>query len=83
MIFDKKPLLVPWKGRVANINAVAKKDLEPGDVLDEPGMYTVYGEMALQTVIDENRWALVHEVNGRKVKNPIKKDSPICLDDLE
>ena len=83
MIFDKRPLLVPWKGRVANINALAKKDLEPGDTLDEPGMYTVYGEMALQTVIDENRWALVHEVNGRRVKNPIKKDSPVCLDDLE
>jgi predicted homoserine dehydrogenase-like protein len=83
MIFDGEPLLVPWKGRVTNINAVAKKDLNPGDVLDEPGMFTVYGELALQSVIDENRWALVHEVNGRKVKNPIKKDSPVCLDDLE
>jgi len=83
MVFDKEPLLVPWKGRVANINAVAKKNLNPGDILDEPGMYTVYGEMALQSVIDENNWALVHEVNGRKVKNPIKIDTPICLDDLE
>jgi predicted homoserine dehydrogenase-like protein len=83
MVFDKEPLLVPWKGRVANINAVAKKDLVPGAILDEPGMYTVYGEMALQSVIDENRWALVHEVNGRKVKKPIMRDSPICVDDLE
>jgi len=83
MVFDSEPLLGPWKGRVANINAVAKKDLKPGDVLDEPGMYTVYGEMALQSVIDENRWALVHEVDGWKVKNPIKKDQPICLDDIE
>ncbi len=83
MVFDREPLLVPWKGRVANVNAVAKKDLLPGDILDEPGMYTVYGEIALQSVIDENRWALVHEVKGRKVKNPIKKDTPIPLDDLE
>jgi predicted homoserine dehydrogenase-like protein len=83
MVFDKEPLLVPWKGRVTNINAVAKKDLEPGDVLDEPGMYTVYGELALQSAIDENNWALVHEVDGWKVKNPIKKDQPICLNDIE
>ena len=83
MVFDGEPLLVPWKGRVANINAVAKKDLEPGDVLDEPGMYTVYGELAHQTMIDANRWALVHKVNGCRVKNPIKKDQPICLDDIE
>ena len=83
MVFDKEPLLVPWKGRVTNINAVAKKDLEPGDVLDEPGMYTVYGELALQSVIDQNSWALIHEVNGWRVKNPIKKDQPICLNDIE
>jgi predicted homoserine dehydrogenase-like protein len=83
MIFDNEPLLVPWKGRVANINAVAKIDLSPGYILDEPGMFTIYGEMALQSIIDRNKWALVHEVNGRRVKNPIKKDQPICLDDIE
>jgi predicted homoserine dehydrogenase-like protein len=83
MIFDSQPLLVPWKGRIANVHAVAKKDLNPGDVLDEPGMFTAYGEIALQSVIDENRWALVHELNGKRVNTPIKKDQPISLDDLE
>jgi len=75
--------LVPWKGRVANINAVAKKDLYPGDILDEPGMFTVYGEIALQSRIDENEWALVHRVNGCRVRHVIKKDQPICLKDIE
>lgn len=83
MVFDKEPLLVPWKGRVSNVNAVAKKDLVPGDILDEPGMYTVYGELALQSAVDENAWALVHEVRGLKVINHIKKDSPISVHDLE
>ena len=83
MVFDKKPLLVPWKGRVANINAVAKKDLKPDDVLDELGMFTIYGEIGLQSVINNNKWALAHEVSGRRVKNPIKKDHPICLEDIE
>lgn len=83
MVFERRPLLVPWKGRVSNINAVAKKDLNPGDVLDEPGMYTIYGEIALQSEIHKNNWALVHEVNGRVVRNPIRIDSPICLGDLE
>lgn len=83
VVFDKEPLLVPWKGRVANINAVAKKDLHPGDILDEPGMFTVYGEIALQSTIEGNKWALVHEVNGCRVKNDIKRDEPICLKDIE
>ena len=83
MLFDGEPLLAPWKGRVANVHAVAKKDLLPGDILDEPGMFTVYGRLALQSVIDENRWALVHEVQGLRVKNLIKKDQPLCLDDIE
>jgi predicted homoserine dehydrogenase-like protein len=81
--FDKEPLLAPWKGRVANIYAVAKKDLKPGDALDEPGMFTAYGEVALQSRIDEKKWILAHEANGRVVKNSIKIDTPICLDDLE
>jgi len=83
VVFDKEPLLVPWKGRVANINAVAKKDLRPGDILDEPGMFTVYGEIALQSKIDQNKWALVHEVNGCRVKKFIKRDQPISLKDIE
>jgi predicted homoserine dehydrogenase-like protein len=83
MYFGGEPLLVPWKGRVSNIYAVAKKDLKPGDVLDEPGMFTVYGEIALQSVIDKNSWALIHEVDGARVINPIEKDKPVCQYDIE
>jgi predicted homoserine dehydrogenase-like protein len=81
--FDRVPLLAPWNGRIANIYAVSKKDLEPGDVLDELGQFTVYGEIALQSRIDDKNWLLAHEAAGKKMKTAIKKDTPICLDHVE
>ncbi len=81
--FDQEPMLAPWHGRVSDIYAIAKKDLVAGNVLDEPGQFTVYGEVALQSRIDEKKWIKIHEAKGRKVKTTIRKDQPICLDDIE
>jgi predicted homoserine dehydrogenase-like protein len=79
---DRKPLMAPYAGRVSNVMAVAKRDLNPGDKLDQPGQFTVYGEVALQSDIDTNEWIVINDVDGMVVKNRIAKDSPICLDDL-
>lgn len=82
IFFDNQPLLVPSKGRVANVYALAKRDLRPGDVLDGPGRFTVYGEAALQSDIESNGWMLIHEVAGCRVINPIERDQPICHRDV-
>jgi len=81
--FDREPMLAPWEGRVSDIYAVAKKDLLPGDVLNEPGQDTVYGEIALQSLIDDRGWVKIYDVNGRKIKTTISKDQPIRSSDIE
>jgi predicted homoserine dehydrogenase-like protein len=81
--FDRKPWIVPEGRLIAEVAAIAKKDLSKGEALDGIGGFTVYGAIDLyETAKDENLLpaGLAH---GCILKNSRKKGEPISKDDVE
>ena len=68
---------------VADVAACAKKDLQPGDILDGEGGYTVFGKlMRAEESLDKNILPLGLTGNARVVK-PVTKDTPLTYDSVE
>jgi predicted homoserine dehydrogenase-like protein len=66
----------------ADVVATAKRDLNPGDVLDGEGGYTVWGKLlpAKKSIqIGGLPLGLAHQV---KVVRPVKKGQSLCWDDV-
>ncbi len=71
-------------GMVAELVAVAKRDLRPGDELDGGGGYTVYGLSERYEVAKRERllpFGFAYE--GTRVTRPVKMDQALTLDDVE
>jgi predicted homoserine dehydrogenase-like protein len=71
-------------GMVAELVAVAKKDLAPGDELDGGGGYTVYGLSERYEVAKRERllpFGFAYE--GTRVKRAVPRDQALTLDDVE
>jgi predicted homoserine dehydrogenase-like protein len=82
-VLNKKALMNPRRPLATNVFAYAKKDLNPGDMLDGPGGFTCYG--LIENMSDQNDReglpiCLAEEVHVNKT---IKKDSKILLRDVE
>ncbi|HDZ56976.1 MAG TPA: NAD(P)-dependent oxidoreductase [Pseudomonas xinjiangensis] len=76
------PVLTPQGGPKVGVIAVAKKDLAPGDVIDDFGGYEVYG-------VAENIEAVRHEkllpvglALGCTVVRAVQKEAPLTFDDV-
>ena len=69
-----------WKGDVV---AVAKRDLEAGEMLDGEGGFTVWGR--LMTAMDSRAADAVPIglAHGVALKHPLPKDAVICWSDVE
>jgi predicted homoserine dehydrogenase-like protein len=79
----RRPTLVPLDEPVADVMAVAKRTLEPGDILDDFGGYTYRGMIdRAQEIADANALPL-GLAPGAKVRNRIWKDKVITWDDVE
>ena len=76
MLF-KDNLAPPLSGPVVEICAVAKRDLKPGEVLDDYGMYMTYGEAVNAAEMSQMRYLPEGLVEGCVVKRPIPKDQVI------
>ncbi len=66
----------------ADVVATAKRDLQPGEMLDGEGGYTVWGKLlpaATSQKIGGLPLGLAHQV---KVLRPVKKGQPLCWDDV-
>ncbi|MBY0409754.1 MAG: flagellar biosynthesis protein FlgA, partial [Burkholderiaceae bacterium] len=66
----------------ADVVATAKRDLQPGDMLDGEGGYTVWGKLlpaATSKKIGGLPLGLAHDV---KVVRPVKKGQSVCWDDV-
>ena len=75
--------LAPKAGPSVGVIALAKKDLQPGDFIDELGGYEVYGMLEnIETIRLENLIPIGLAIGG-KVKHFIAKDKPITFDDIE
>jgi len=79
----REPTLVPLDRPVAEVVAVAKKDLRAGEVLDDFGGFTFYGVLDRADVAHSLRALPAGLAPGAKVKRDLKKDSVITWDDVE
>ena len=70
-------------GMVAELIAVAKQDLKPGDELDGAGGYTVYGLSERSEVAREQRLLPLGFAYRGRVKRAVARDQALCWDDVE
>jgi predicted homoserine dehydrogenase-like protein len=76
-------LAPPLGGPVVEVCAVAKRDLKVGDVLDEYGMYTTYGEAVNVEEMSAGRYLPEGLVEGCRLKRDISKDQVLTYADVE
>ena len=76
-------LAPPLAGPVVEVCAIAKRDLEAGEVLDEYGNYMTYGEAANVDEMSSRRYLPEGLVEGCKLKRPIRKDEVLTYDDVD
>jgi predicted homoserine dehydrogenase-like protein len=65
----------PLGGPVLEVCAVAKRDLQAGEVLDDYGMYMTYGEAVNVQEMSEQRYLPEGLVEGCKLMRDIPKDA--------
>jgi predicted homoserine dehydrogenase-like protein len=71
-------------GPVAELIAVAKRALEPGDELDGGGGYTVYGlSERIEVARGERLLPFGFAYDGARVRRPVAADQALCWDDVE
>ena len=76
-------LAPPLAGPVVEVCAVAKRDLDAGEVLDEYGMYMTYGEAVNADEMSAKRYLPEGLVEGCRLKRAIPKDQVLTYDDVE
>jgi predicted homoserine dehydrogenase-like protein len=75
-------LAKPLAGPVVEVCAVAKRDLQAGEILDDYGMYMTYGEAVNAQEMSGNRYLPEGLVEGCLLKRNIGKDAVITYDDV-
>jgi predicted homoserine dehydrogenase-like protein len=73
----------PLAGPVVEVCAVAKRDLEAGEVLDEYGMYTTYGEAVNADEMSAGRYLPEGLVEGCRLRRDVSKDEVLTYDDVD
>jgi predicted homoserine dehydrogenase-like protein len=73
----------PLGGPVVEVCAVAKRDLRAGEVLDEYGMYTTYGEAVNAEEMSAARYLPEGLVEGCRMRRAVRKDEVLTYDDVE
>ena len=73
----------PLGGPVVEVCAVAKRDLNAGEVLDEYGNYMTYGEAVNADEMSAQQYLPEGLVEGCRLKGNIAKDQPLCYADVE
>lgn len=73
----------PLGGPVVEVCAVAKRDLQRGETLDEYGMYMTYGEAVTTEEMSRGRYLPEGLVEGCRLLRGVPKDTVITYDDVE
>lgn len=68
---------------VADMVCVAKKDLKPGEMLDGPGAFAVYGQLMPASVSLKNSYLPTGLSENVKVVKPVSRDSFLTYGDVE
>jgi predicted homoserine dehydrogenase-like protein len=82
-VLYKEATISPIGSPVADVFAVAKRDLNPGDELDAIGGFTFYGLIEHAYITKRERLLSVGLAQGAKIVKKIRKDTPITLNDVE
>jgi len=82
VLFDDA-VLTPLAGPEVGVIAVAKKDLVPGDLIDELGGYEVYGVAENIEAIRGEALLPIGLAVGCKVVRAVAKDAALTFDDIE
>lgn len=77
------PVLTPRGGPNVGVIAVAKKDLQPGETIEDFGGYEVYGVADNMDVVRRDRLLPVGLALGCTLKRPVAKDAALTFDDVE
>ena len=73
----------PIGGPVVEVCAVAKRDLNAGEILDEYGMYMTYGEAVNADEMSARRYLPEGLVEGCRMRRAVKKDDVLSYDDVD
>src|SRR5258705_810952 len=68
---------------IVEVCAVAKRDLAAGELLDEYGMYTTYGEAVNADEMSAQRYLPEGLVEGGKLKRAVPKDQVLTYNDVK
>lgn len=71
------------KSFVGDVASVAKKDLQPGDVLDGEGGYTVFGRLVRSEESMVNSYLPMGLSGKARVVRPVAKDAILTYEDVE
>jgi predicted homoserine dehydrogenase-like protein len=78
-----KSNMVPLDKLVSEVFAVAKQDLQSGEILDGIGGCCFYGLIDLFEVAKEQNLLPIGLAKDAKVTRPVQKDTPIKYDDVQ
>jgi predicted homoserine dehydrogenase-like protein len=67
----------------ADVAAVAKKDLNPGEILDGEGGYTVFGKLVRAADSIEHAYLPMGLTGGARVGRPVAKDTLLTYGDVD
>ena len=73
----------PLGGPSVEVCAVAKRDLEAGETLDEYGMFMTYGEAVNVDEMSDGRYLPEGLVEGCRLRRSVAKDEVLTYDDVE
>ena len=67
----------------ADVAAVAKRGLKPGEILDGEGGYSVFGRLVRADDSLKNGYLPLGLTGGARLSQPVAKDTPLTYDDVE
>ena len=79
----KDSVAPPLSGPVVEVCAVAKRDLQAGEILDDYGMYMTYGEAVNSDEMNKMQYLPEGLVEGCKLRRPIRKDAVLTYADVD
>lgn len=71
------------RGWTGDVVAVAKRDLDAGEVLDGEGGYTVWGRLMTAADSRQTEAVPIGLAHGVALKHPLPKDAVVCWSDVE
>lgn len=82
-VLANESTIAPIGAPVADVLAVAKRDLKPGEVLDCIGGHTFYGLIDKAQAVKEHHLLPVGMAQGARILKPVRVNEPISRKDVE